>query len=107
MREDKLIEEIMNIASLDFSDFTDHLITEDQAKQIIDLVQGSEWISVEDELPEPRKMVLAFMPDCLVTQVYFSGTSFHEPWGDEYAGSKQPKWWKSLPISPPTNKGEE
>lgn len=60
------------------------------------------WISIEDRIPLPRAMVLVFTSECLITQAYFSGTSFHAPWGDEYPGSKQPKYWMPLP-NPPYN----
>lgn len=55
-----------------------------------------EWKQIEEQKPESNTMVLVFMPDCLVTQAYYSGGSFQEPWGAEYSGSKQPKWWASL-----------
>ena len=60
----------------------------------------SQWTSVKFRLPEAGKMVMIFTPECLTTQAYFSGHSFHEPWGDEYAGSKQPKYWCHLPQPP-------
>lgn len=50
-------------------------------------------------MPDPG-MVLVFDTQCKVTQAYCSGNSFHEPWGDEYPGSKQPKYWMPLPPSP-------
>jgi hypothetical protein len=62
----------------------------------------SEWISVEDRLPEPRAMVLAFMPNCFIGMVYYSGASFREPWGDEFPASKQPVHWMPLPDPPKT-----
>ena len=55
-----------------------------------------DWIRINDELPEKDKMCLVFTKDCLVTQAYYSGTSFHIPWGDEYPESKQPIWWAKL-----------
>ena len=78
-----------------------------KANEIISKVRqhdsGNAWVSVSDRLPFPhRKMVLTFMTDGKVKMSYFSGDSFHEPWGDEYAGSKQPKWWMSLPSPPKT-----
>ena len=69
--------------------------------RIVELLNKKvEWISVEDRLPEARKIVLAFMPDCRTQNVYFSGTSFHEAWGDEFLGSLQPKYWMPLPEPP-------
>ena len=55
-----------------------------------------EWKKIEDEKPEAGKMCIIFTTECLTTQAYYSGSSFHEPWGDEYPGSKQPKWWGKL-----------
>lgn len=60
----------------------------------------SEWISLRHSTPAPRAMVLVFTTQCLTTQAYWSGDSFHVPWGDEYPGSKQPVWWMPLPVSP-------
>lgn len=54
------------------------------------------WRSIERERPKAREMCLVFTSECLVTQAYYSGHSFHIPWGDEYPGSKQPKWWAEL-----------
>ena len=58
------------------------------------------WNRIEDKAPKAGSMVLIFTPECLTTQAYYSGSSFHKPWGDEYPGSKQPKWWMELPAAP-------
>ncbi len=55
-----------------------------------------EWKNIRDEKPKADKMYLVFRNDCLITQAYYSGNSFHVPWGDEYPGSTQPKWWAKL-----------
>jgi len=60
---------------------------------------NKQWISINERMPNPG-MVLIFTPECLTTQAYCSGTSFNVPWGDEYPGSKQPKYWMPLPPSP-------
>ena len=59
----------------------------------------NKWIHTDNRFPDPG-MVLIFDTQCLVTQAYCSGDSFHVPWGDEYPGSKQPKWWMPLPDMP-------
>jgi len=69
--------------------------------------KGMQWVSVDDESLKDYtgKMVLIFTPSCLVTQAYYSGLSFSEPWGDEYPGSKQPKLWMPLPPLPSGDEG--
>ncbi len=61
-----------------------------------------EWVSVDELLPD-QGMVLVFTPECLTTQAYYSGSSFYEPWGNEYPGSKQPVYWMPLPEPPHGN----
>ncbi|KKK93263.1 hypothetical protein LCGC14_2694630 [marine sediment metagenome] len=58
------------------------------------------WISIDEQQPKPGTMVLVFTTQCLTTQAYYSGNSFHVPWGSEYPGSQQPKYWMPLPASP-------
>lgn len=65
-----------------------------------------EWKNIANEQPEPGKMCLVFTHSSLTAQAYFSGDSFHEPWGREYPGSKQPKWWAELSLPPTISPGQ-
>ena len=98
--EEKLEKEILRItddiydAGVEFNGY------EDKSKQIIKLVRDSEWVSVEDELPENGQEILICRDlgerKLMQTEVY-EGNLY---WGREF---NNVTYWK--PISPPANKG--
>lgn len=83
------------------------------AKTIIDLVRGSEWVSVDERLPEENTDVLctqyAYM-DENKGRYQMVGFRIDDEWfsssiDDEPESCFTPTHWMPLP-SPPTNKGE-
>ena len=109
MGDDKLIEEIRKTIGEDRG--MEYVLSADEAKEIISLVRESEWISVDDELPEEEVNVLA--------SVLMTDGSFSQPdvnWTFRKAGYPNqgdliwtcglPDYWKPLP-SPPSAKADK
>ena len=55
------------------------------------------WYRMDEEPPTiPGKIYLVQERGGMVTSAYWSGDSWHVPWGDEYKGSEQPLIWAVL-----------
>jgi hypothetical protein len=109
MSQDK---ELIDKIKLDIVTYTDGLIgLDDIADHIIKLVRDSEWVSVEDRLPELETNVLTstLMNDGIYSEPSL-GFIFHKRGmpnqGDLVWTNGQVDCWTSTP-SPPTNKGGE
>jgi hypothetical protein len=93
MNNDKLIHEIIMISP--------EFMTKFIARQIIDLVRGSEWVSVEDELPRHGQEIVGFAY-CKTDELGAHGT-WDEIWDKDEPIGAMTHW---IPIPSPTNKGE-
>jgi hypothetical protein len=83
------------------------------AKQVIESLQQSEWVSVEDRLPETGENVFAVLDGEVCVMAYFDFNHDGEVikvWGYSYDGingdahyddNYEPTHWKSIDLTPP------